>query len=795
MKTSYKWLRELTGLEWSVEEMAQRLTNCGTACEGITATDRYMKNVVVGQVRDLRPIEGADKLRLAGVELGSETKDLVCGAPNVAVGQYVPVALAGARLSGDIVIGPARIRGVESHGMICSERELGISDDHSGIMVLNGDIRLGMPLVDYLEYDDYQLTFELTPNRPDSLSAIGIARDAAALASVPVRKPQFSITESDKPASQYVAVSIEDPGACPRYAARVIENVTIGESPWWLKRKLLICGVRPINNVVDVTNYVLLECGHPLHAFDLDRFGSKEVVVRRARDKERFTTLDGREHELIPDVLLITNGKEGVAAAGVMGGMNSEVEEATTNILLESAYFNPSVIRQSRKHLGLVTESSSRFEKGADPNNGVEYAINRAACLMAELCGGEVLNGIVDCYPNRIEPKTVNMRPERCNAILGTDLSTDRMLEIFRNLEFAVEEKAPIRVTVPTFRPDIEREIDLIEEVVRIEGFVSVPDSISNVGPLYTPVDYRERFKHELRHLLTAAGFDEILSHGLADSRLAKRVYPELPLVKISNPVSADLDVMRNSLVSSVLTAISHNISHRNLDLRLFEMGRAYFPPDEKQTWVEEELLAMAVTGKSPNTWRDIPRLYDFYDVVGALNIVADHFRWGQFDIVPADVPFLEPGLSYELKLDGRQCGAVGQLAESLVDYLDIKQPLYIAEMSVQSFMQRETRRIEFEPLPLYPAAYRDLALVVANAVPAGELIDTVKSTAGELAESVKIFDLYTGKQIEKGKKSIAMAINFRSREGSLSSKEVDEIQENIVAALKKRFNAEIRDY
>ncbi len=793
MKISYNWLIELTGLDWSVDEMAERLTNCGTACEDIQAVGRFMDNVVVGEVVELKPIEGADKIRLATVNLGSETKELVCGAPNVAVGQKVPVALVGARLAGDMVIRKAKIRGIESSGMICSERELGISDDHSGIMVLDSDAPIGTPLKEYLAYDDYRLTFELTPNRPDSMSAIGIARDAAALASVKVRKPKISLIEVEEKALDIISVAIEDSDACPRYAARVIKNVKIGPSPWWIKRKLLISGIRPINNVVDITNYVLLETGHPLHAFDLDRFGSRKVVVRRARDKEMFTTLDGKEHELIPDVLLITNGNTGVAAAGVMGGLDSEVEDTTTNILLESAYFNPSVIRKSRKHLGFVTESSTRFEKGADPN-GVLYAMDRAAALMAELCGGEVLAGVVDCYPKPIEPKTIDLRPQRCNDILGTSLSVERMAQILSNLEFEVKTEEKLSVTVPTFRPDIEREIDLIEEVVRIEGFFNVPDAITNIGPLFTPIHPEDKFVEEMRTLLTGAGFDEVLSHGLANSKLVKKINPDLPAVHLLNTATAELDVMRNSMMSSMLTIISHNVAHRNIDLKLFEIGKVYFPPSASEDWKEEGRVALAVTGKTPNTWRETPRLFDFYDLTGALELVRSHFRWGSWSFEAAELPGFDKSLSYIVKLDNTPIGSIGQVASGITDFLDIKQPVLIVEFSIEELAGISTRQIEFTPLPQYPAAPRDIAMMLDLSVPVGEVIDAVKETAGELAESVDLFDVYTGKQIESGKKSIAISISYRSSKGSLSSEEVDAVQQKVIGMLKEKFNAVIRD-
>ncbi len=793
MKISYKWLKELTGLNWPVEETAHRLKMCGTACEQIEPTARYMDRVVVGEVTALKPIKGATQIQLARVNIGSETLDSVCGAPNVAVGHKVPVALIGARLADDFEMKKVKIRGVESTAMICSERELGISDDHSGIMVLEQTAPVGIPLAEYLDYDDYILTFELTPNRADSLSAIGIARDLAALASTKLLKPAFNLKETSEKASQYVKVTVDDTHGCPRYAARVIRNVKMAPSPWWIKKKLLMSGIRPISNVVDVTNLVMLETGHPLHAFDLDRFGSNEVVVRKAHERETFTTLDGNKHELTPDVLLITNGKVPVAAGGVMGGLDSEVEVDTSNILLEAAYFNPSVIRRSRKTLDIISESSTRFEKGADPN-GIPYAIDRAAYLFQQVCGGEVLAGIVDCYPQKIEPVKISFRPQRCNYVLGSDIPADRMKEILTNLDFTVDGTEQFEVTVPTFRPDIEREIDLIEEIARIEGYDSIPDAVTNIGPLFTPTHVEDVFEDEVRRILTAAGFDEMLSHGLADSRLAILINPDLTQLRLINPGSADLGVMQNSLVPTALTVISHNIAHRNLDLCLFEIGKVYFPPDNKGHWREDKRILLAVTGATPHGWREQPRPFDFYDLTGAIERLGEHFHWPVLRFELANVSFLDENISVRIMQDKQPVGVIGKVSAAVLSELDIKQPVYLAELEAERLLSIGRPVAEFAPLPLYPAAPRDLAIIVSQKVCAGDLVNTIKETAGKPAESVQLFDLYTGKQIEEGKKSIAVSITYRSDTGSLSSEEVDALQQKVIDMLKREFDAEIRD-
>lgn len=793
MKTSYKWLLELTGIDWSADEVAERLTLCGTACEYVDPMDQYMGKVIVAEILELNPIPGADKIKNAIVDIGSEKMEVVCGAPNVAIGQKVPLAMLGAKLAGGIEIKKAKIRGIESSAMICSERELGISDDHTGILVLDENLKPGTPVAEALDYKDYQMTFEITPNRGDSMSAIGIARDLAALGNTKLKYPEVKINEVDDKAADQVAIKIEDTEGCPRYAARVIRNVKIGESPAWMKTRLRACGMRPISNLVDITNYVMMETGHPLHAFDFDRFGSKEVVVRKAKAKEKFSTLDGNEHELAADQTMITNGKEPVAAGGVMGGLNSEVADSTTNILLEAAYFNPGMIRRSRRHLGLVTESSMRFEKGADPNN-VEYAINRAAYLLQELCGGEVLSGIVDCYPNKIEPKVVQLRPARCNKILGSDFSDDQVEKALTGLEYEVKKGEPWQVTVPTYRTDVEREIDLIEEVGRIIGYDNIPEAVSNVGPLYQPIHEDDWMKSEVSRELRAAGFDEIVNHGLVDSREAALLTPEIENVRISNPSSEDLNAMRTSLMHSCLKIVAHNIAFRSLDLRLFELGKVYFQPDADDNWVEEERLMVAITGSSRKSWRDNSRPFDFYDLLGGIEHLRCHFKWPDLTFKAAKYPFFTDKIAFDLEIAGGKVGWLGEIDRKILAKFEIKQPLFVAELSLNPLIKASNRIVAFAELPIYPAAPRDLAMVVDQTVRAGDIVSKVKKTAGPLAESVEIFDLYMGKQIEQGKKSIAISINYRSRERNLASEEVDAMQADVIAALAKDFNAVIRD-
>jgi len=794
MKISCDWLKELTGLDCSAEEMAEMLTRIGLACDDIISTSRFMKNVVVGQILEISPVEGASKIQKTLVDVGSDKLQIICGAPNIKVGQKVPVAMIGAEMAGGLIIKKAKIRGVESYGMICSESELDLSSEHDGILVLDTNAKIGTDIATHLDYNDFILDLEITPNRGDALSAIGVARDLSALTGSTVKRPSLELSETKEKSSDCISVSIADTDACPRFTARIIRNIKFGESPWWMKKKLWAAGIRPISNVVDITNLIMLESGNPVHAFDLDKFGSNEVLVRRAKRDEKLKTLDGKVHTLTTDVLLITNGREPVAAAGVMGGFDSEVTESTTNILLEVAYFHPSVIRKGKRLLATDSEASYRFERGVDPNN-LPNVSDRVAYLFSQLCGGEVLDGMIDCYPKPINPKKILLRPERCNTLLGFTIDDNRMRKIFQGLEFDVTaDSNPIEVSVPTFRPDIDEETDLIEEIARIEGYDNIPDSVLNSGPLYTPLHFRDLFFDEIRRILTASGFDEMLGHGLAESKQAELVSPGLEQLKIINPVSSDLDIMRNSLTLSALPVVSHNIAHRQVDLRLFEIGKAYFPPNKSNEWIEEDRLLILVSGNTENIWRENIRPLDLYDIKGALEQLATNFGWPNLLLNNFDDNRMEKSISFSIVIDNIDAGITGQFSTSLLNKFEIKQPVWLAEISLSSLIDRGKSLATYRPLPIYPAAPRDIAVVVQDDVLAADLVTEVKKAATELAESITIFDVYKGKPINKGEKSIGISIVYRSPKRSLSGDEVDKLQKAVIKRITDKFKAEVRE-
>lgn len=795
MKLPYSWLIELTGLDWSPTDMADRLTMSGTYVEEIEPAGRFLDHVVVARVMSLSPVPDAKKLQLAEVTTGDEIFQVVCGAPNVAVGQLVPLALPGARMANGMTIAVGEIRGVRSQGMLCSESELGVSHDHAGIMVLESTLPVGTALREAIGFDDCILHFELTPNRGDSHSAIGIARDLVALAGSRLRRPDIHFTESGTPTAEHVSIRIENPDDTPRFTLRVIRNCTNGKSPWWLQRKLLLSGVRPISTLVDISNLVMLETGNPLHAFDFDRFNSPELLVRRAKSGERLTTLDGKDRTLSPDVLLITDGQRPRGAAGVMGGIDSEVNDSTRNVLLEAAFFNPSVIRKSRRSLDISSEASHRFERTVDFDN-LHTASNRCASLIAELCSGQIAPGIAEAYPRPMKPSTIRFRPSFCNRILGTAYSPERMDQVLTSLGCRVSSsgEGEIKaVDVPSYRPDLTQEYDLFEEISRIEGYHTIPEATRTKGPLYTPLHRHDLQLEQIRSLLTGAGFDEIMGHGLAHSKKLNMLHPSEAMIKILNPVADDLDAMRNSLLANLLETVSHNVAHRNLSLRLFELGNVYLPDSDSKAR-EPLMLGLATCGVSPGNWKDKSRPLMLHDITGAIEIIANHYRLPPISHEADSSAWGETGSRFTLSVGGEVVGRVAQVATAMLRKFDIKQPVAVAEIDLARLLARADYLPAFEPLPVYPSAPRDLALVIDSATPAAEIVSVIRQSAGELASRVIVFDEYTGSQIPPGKRSLALTIDYRSPDRSLTGEEVEARQLEVIAALRGKLNAEVRD-
>lgn len=791
MKVSYKWLKELVNFDWLPEELAAKLTDAGVEVETITPLGKGLERIVVGEIKGIQKHPQADNLSICEVEIGSEFLQIVCGAPNVKEKAKVPVALIGARLPTGMEIIKTTLRGVDSFGMICSEKELGIGEDQKGIMILGSELKIGLPISVALDLEDFVLDLDLTPNRADCLSIIGVARDVGALFGSSVKKPQIKFNETDELTKDWAEVEIEDSSACPRYAARVIKDVKIKSSPFWLKRKLESVGMRPINNVVDITNFVMMETGHPLHAFDYDLFSQRKVIVRRAEDGEKFITLDEVERTLNNEVLLITDGKRPVAIAGIMGGMESEVSTDTKNVLLESAYFDPKVIRRGRIFLGISTEASQRFERGVDPN-GVVNSANRVCQLLEELAEGKVLKGVVDNYSSPIMPAQVILRPHRVNQILATNLKSKEMVQILKRLDMEVRENQDLQVRVPTFRPDLSREIDLIEEITRIYGYDKIETSLRASGNLVTPISEEDKLVTNLRRLLVGKGFFEVLTNNLVDPRILKKLCPDLSTVNLQNALSEEMSVLATSLAQSLLSVISWNKNRKEEDLRIFELGKVYIAKENELP--EERLhLCLALLGKrEPIHWGMEDTEVDLYDLKGVLESLVDNL-YLSFRLDPQKNALLKSDNSFEIKIDDETIGISGEVAEEILELFEIEDKVFAAELDFEKLLACIPKKKAILPLPKFPPVDRDIAMVIDEEILSERISDKIKMVGGDFIEELSLFDLYRGKQIPPGKKSLAYSIRYRSKDKTLTDEEVEKIHQKVISKLKKSFGASLR--
>jgi phenylalanyl-tRNA synthetase beta chain len=794
MKVSYKWLKELVDFNAPPDKVADMLTLAGLEVETIDYLGKGPEKVVVGVVKKRDEHPRAKKLWVCQVDVGNKTLQIVCGAQNVKTGAKVPVALIGAQLPSQIKIDKARLKGVDSLGMICSEMELGIGEESKGIMILDDDLKVGEPLSAALDLEDYVLNLDLTPNRPDCLSMIGVAREVAALLGGRIKKPKIKLSEILENAKKRVEIKIDDPDACPRYAARVMENVQVDKSPFWLRRRLQSVGLRAINNVVDITNMVMMEQGHPLHAFDFDLFSQPQVLVRRAKANERFTTLDQVERKLNSEVLLITDGKKPVAIAGIMGGLKSEVTEKTENVLLESAYFNPRVIRRGRVYLGINSDASYRFERGADPNNVVNAA-NRAAQLIVELTKGKALKGVVDCYPQKIKEPKIKLRQKRVNQILGTQLTKSRITSILKSLEMKVKEnKDWVKVQVPTFRPDITREIDLIEEIVRIHGYDKIDTSLRAGGSLITNVAFEDRIMKRIKEILVGDGFFEVVTNNLVDPKKMEKICSEFMLLKLRNPLSEELSVLRTSLIYNILRVVEWNKKRKESQIRIFELGLIY-PPPKKDLSQEKYKLCLALSGiGEPVRWDEQGKEVDFYDLKGAVESLLEEFSISGLKLVPYESSLFLSNHGFKVKVRDLNLGILGEISPEVLDDFDLKDSVFLCELDFERLLELIPKFKLFSTLPKFPPVERDIAVVVGEEVLIQDIEEEIKKTGGELIEKVVLFDLYRGGQVPPGKKSLAYSLRYRRKDRTLTDQEVEKVHQNIISQLKDRFNAKLRD-
>ncbi|UCE67830.1 MAG: phenylalanine--tRNA ligase subunit beta [Candidatus Zixiibacteriota bacterium] len=792
MKISVNLLRKIIDFDWPVDKVVERLTMSGSEVEAIENKGSDIEGILAAKVIEVSKIEGSDKLTCCTVFDGKEKIDVVCGAPNVAKDQVVLFAPVGSKIPG-MTLKKAKIGGKESFGMILSEAELQLSDNADEIAVLDDSIKPGKSLEGIVEYKDTILELEITPNRPDCLSHIGIAREVQALGGGKLRMPDINLNEIDKPASEAVKIVIDDPDGCPRYTGRVTRNVKIAPSPLWLKMMVYYLGMRPINNVVDITNYVMLELGHPLHAFDFDLFKKPQVLVRNAFEGEKFITLDEVERTLNSNHLLITDSVSGVAIAGIMGGEHSEVSEKTSHILLESAYFDPVTIRRGSKALGLATESSRRFERGADPDMA-PVANDRACKLISEIAGGEILKGIVDTYPKPFMPVEIDLKPENVNHLLGTDLSPDTMCDILNGLNINTENRNGLKAVQPSFRPDLVREVDLSEEIARIYGFDNIPTVFRPGGTLGAEETKMERITGQVRSYLTGAGGTEIFSLTLVDSLLTKRLGLLESSVTVMNPLSEEMAVVRPGMLLSMLPVIRRNINFKEKDLFLYEIGDIYLLSDKEELPPQQNCLAIALTGnESPVFWGSAQRKSDFHTIKGLLENLADYLKLGKINLRPEDYFAFEKSRSFEVYIGDINIGYLGSVSDGCLSTADIKDKVHFVEIDMCKMVDLIPESITAKELDRFPSADRDIAVVIDENIKAEDIRTEIIDSSKGLATDVLIFDLYRGKNIPDNKKSLAFGIKYRLPDRTLTDDEVDDVHGRIAEALKSKFGAELR--
>lgn len=812
MKISYRWLQDFVECgHVPVEKIADMLTMAGLEVEGEEHFSFAVpETVVVGEILQVESHPNASSLFVCQVNVGSASPStIVCGAPNTITGIKVPVALPKTTLASGFTVKTAKIRGIVSEGMICAEDELGISDDHSGIIVLSDDAPVGKPVsAEMLSFEeDTVLEIGLTPNRGDCLSHFGVAREIATLLDHPLHTPLIDYVEEGEEITNVASVFIKDPDLCDRYTASLITGVKIGPSPLWLRRRLESVGVRSINNVVDVTNYVMMELGQPLHAFDFDQLDGRKIIVRRAHADEVFTTLDEVERPLDALVLMIADGERSVGIGGVMGGLNSEVSDATTNILLESAHFAPESIRSTSKKLGLTTEASYRFERNVDLL-GVDIALRRATKLIAELGGGAVARGIIDVFPKPYAPLTISLRPQRVQKILGVEISLENIQTILSQLGFQVTSQQDaadasqvlLAVKVPSFRPDVTREIDLIEEVGRIYGYENIPTTLPS-GEIPPAIENPGReIVGIIRQLLLSHGMNEVVNYSFFDRKSLEALFiadtkPYADVVPLKNPLTVDQDILRTTLIPGLLGNVATN-NNRAESLKIFEIGRVFIRSDASQPLPDEKVRVSGVFSgiRTSIGWAQKQEEIDFYDLKGILENVFNVLGI-VYEFRPCDtIPFFHPGETAGIYAGEQAIGMAGKLHPDVIEnfHLD-KDRIYIFELFLENLVEKNSLDRVYCSLPKFPAVHRDLAVVVPASIQASEVEAAILEAGKPLLTSIMLFDRYVGPQISAGAVGLTYSLTYRSLERTLTDDEVTSIHHRIIDHLHSRLGVVLR--
>ncbi len=793
MNLPMSWLNDYMDIDVTPKEYADRMTMSGSKVEGYENMGENVQNVVAGKVLTCDDHPDSDHLRVCTVDAGTgESLQIVCGAPNVKAGIIVPTALNGAVLPGG-KIKKTKMRGVESNGMLCSHDELGITEEmlgykpEYGILILPGDTPVGKDIKEIFGMNETVVEFEITSNRPDCFSIIGLARETAATFNKKFTIPEVKFTENSENIADTINVEVQDKDKCKRYCARMVKNVKIAPSPAWMQRRLAACGVRPINNIVDITNYVLLEYGQPMHAFDLRDLADNKIIVRRAAKGEAIKTLDSQDRTLTANDLVIADGKRAVAIAGVMGGFNSEVKDDTTTVIFESATFDAASVRLTAQRVGLRTESSSRYEKGLDYHNTVP-AVERACQLVEELGCGEVVGGMIDVMGNVTDMKALRFRPDKINAFLGTDIPTDDMVKIFDALEIKTD-LDNMTVTPPSFRPDLEGEADIAEEVARFYGYDKIPVTLLSGEATCGKKNARQQMQDRVNEILTAQGMYEIYTYTFVSPSIFEKL--NIPsdsslrdTVKISNPLGEDTSVMRTTTISSMLDILARNYNYRNPSARLFEVGKVFIPTEAGKLPNEPLKITMGMYGGNA----------DFYDLKGVCESLFGglNIQKVKYDAV-TDNPTFHPGRCARISAGGKALGIIGEIHPSVSRGYGLETPVYIGELDFENIYLNMKRDVKFKELPKYPAVTRDIAMLVDKAVPVADIEAVIEKASGKTLESLMLFDVYEGKQIPEGKKSVAYSAVYRASDRSLTGEEIQKVFDKTVRHLEGQLGARLR--
>ncbi|MCH2174900.1 MAG: phenylalanine--tRNA ligase subunit beta [Lentisphaeria bacterium] len=795
MKTSTVWLQDYIEITETTAELTDSLTMAGLEVEGIETQGINDERIIVAEILNRVPHANSDHLSVCQVQTGSEELQIVCGAPNCDAGSKVALATIGTDF-GDFKIKKGKIRGEVSFGMMCSESELGFAEESDGILILPEDAPIGTPLKEYLK-GDVVVDWEVTPNRPDWLSHLGIAREIQAMTGRQYCKPEVPLYTGSSLPEDVVKVTVKDSELCPRYIARALKNVTIKPSPKWMQDRLNAVGVRPINNVVDITNFVMLECGQPLHAFDATKLAGRHIIVRTASEGEKMVTLDDGEHELKAHHLVIADSEKAVALAGVMGGANSEITEDTNEVILESAAFYAPSIRKTSKELGLSSDSSYRFERGGDIEM-VEWASRRASQLLIELADAELVDGVTDVYPKVYEPHQLTLRYDRVNSILGIKVPDDKVNSLLEDLGLGIVSvtASEVVVAVPSFRRDLDREIDLIEEVVRLYGYDKIPAKTPE-GVLGGDIVQDGYYAVEnVRNNLVGLGFDECVHVAVTSEKdaLAATDYKTEELVRIDNPLGQEYAIMRPSVMPSLVATIERNIAHGNHDIKLFEIGKGFAQREGRE--LEELEICMVISGLThPDQYSSqLKEEIDFYDVSGAIVDLFDSLGLALPEFEVNSHPVLDASASADIKFNGRSIGYAGKLSRKLTKGMRARHDIFVAQINLKPILKKLNKVAKFEELPTFPETARDIAFVASDKLTHKEVLDAIKSFKVKILEDVQLFDVYRDeKAFGADKKSMAYSLSFRSTKKTLTDKEVNKAYEMLRKGLEAKLAVELR--